>query len=77
MKKPFVMVVHRDRKHALCIFLPNDILVEEFFYFAGLRHFCQEFGGYFLFFFVEDLAADSHAIIANIHSGTGDHLAHI
>jgi len=42
---PLAMVIDRDREFLLGGFLPDDVLIQEFFYFEGLGKFVRTGGG--------------------------------
>jgi len=76
--QPLVMVVHRDRQHALGAVLADDIIVESLENVARRGYAAILLAGDArLGFFTDDVVAQFHAFIADEHGGAGNKLAHL
>jgi hypothetical protein len=63
------MVVNRHRQLLLGGFLPDDVLIQEFFYFQGFGDLVGCSGRSLDLVVLEDRVADSNALIANVRTG--------
>ena len=73
----FVVVMHRNREHALCVFLTDHIVVQNL---ADIARCGHAFGGFEtrrLCLFADDIHAEFDAFITNEHGRSCDQLAHL
>jgi hypothetical protein len=67
-----VVVVYGHRQHALGALLSDDVFIQDFLDFLGLRQFVAGALGALLEFFADDVVAQLHALVANEYRRAGD-----
>jgi hypothetical protein len=68
------MVVDRNRKHTLGVFLTDHIIIQNLADFLGRRHAIARLHQMRLMLFTNDIHAEFYAFIADEYRGPGDQL---
>ncbi len=77
MIEPLVVVVHRNRQHALGMFLPDHIVVQHLADVARRRHAIGGLQARGLGLFADDVHEQFDTFITDEHGRPGDQLAHL
>jgi hypothetical protein len=76
MVQPLVMVVHRHAENALCVHLPDHIIIQNLADIARRRHAIGGFQPRRLCFFPDDIHAQFNAFITDEYRRPGNQLAY-
>src|SRR5947208_13081308 len=77
MVEPLVVIVHRDREHALGMLLPDDVIVEHLADFLRGRDAVARLDQRGLVLLADDVHAQFDALVADENGRPGDELAHL